>query len=71
MMVGSHFYIGISHRTNSEGADQLINILKKFELTGSKVLLKKMLHLKSGASYLENNNMLVCGEFMETKEFEI
>jgi len=70
MMVGSHFYIGISHRTNSEGADQLINILKKFELTGSKVLLKKMLHLKSGASYLENNNMLVCGEFMETKEFE-
>jgi dimethylargininase len=70
MMVGSHFYIGISQRTNSEGADQLINILKKFELTGSKVPLKKMLHLKSGASYLENNNMLVCGEFIEAKEFE-
>src|SRR5665647_3452519 len=50
MMVGSHYFIGISHRTNSEGADQLINILKKFRLTGSKVPLKKMLHLKSGAS---------------------
>jgi dimethylargininase len=70
MMVGSHYFIGISHRTNSEGADQLINILKKFGLTGSKVPLKKMLHLKSGVSYLENNNMLVCGEFLETKEFE-
>jgi dimethylargininase len=45
MMVGSHYFIGISHRTNSEGADQLINILKKFGLTGSKVPLKKMLHL--------------------------
>ncbi|HEX7492903.1 MAG TPA: arginine deiminase family protein [Bacteroidales bacterium] len=70
MMVDSHYYVGISHRTNSEGADQLVNILKKFGLTGSKVHLKKMLHLKSGASYLENNNMLVCGEFIETKEFE-
>jgi len=70
MMVGSHYFIGISHRTNSEGADQLINILKKFGLTGSKVPLKKMLHLKSGASYLENNNMLVYGEFIESKEFE-
>jgi dimethylargininase len=29
-----------------------------------------MLHLKSGVSYLENNNMLVCGEFIKIKEFE-
>jgi len=32
--------------------------------------LRKMLHLKSGVSYLENNNMLVCGEFLIKKEFE-
>ena len=70
MMAGNHFFIGISNRTNSQGADQLIKILSKYNLTGSKVPLKKMLHLKSGASYLENNNMLVCGEFIETKEFE-
>jgi dimethylargininase len=29
-----------------------------------------MLHLKSGVSYLENNNMLVCGEFINAREFE-
>jgi dimethylargininase len=39
-------------------------------MSGSKVPLKKMLHLKSGVSYLENNNMLVCGEFIEDKNFE-
>jgi dimethylargininase len=70
MMAGSHFFIGISNRTNLEGADQLIHILKKHNLTGSKVHLKKMLHLKSGVSYLENNNMLVCGEFINAREFE-
>ena len=70
MMAGNHFFIGISGRTNSDGADQLIKILNKYELTGSKVPLKKMLHLKSGVSYLENNNLLVCGEFNENKIFE-
>jgi dimethylargininase len=70
MMAGDHFYIGISGRTNPEGADQLIKILNKYGFTGSKVPLKKMLHLKSGVSFLENNNLLVCGEFIENKNFE-
>ncbi len=29
-----------------------------------------MLHLKTGVSYLENNHMLVCGEFCRHKAFE-
>jgi dimethylargininase len=70
MMAGNHFFIGISNRTNSAGADQLMYSLEKYKLTASKVHLNKMLHLKSGVSYLENNNLLVCGEFIKTKEFE-
>ena len=70
MMVGNHYYIGISGRTNIEGADQLIKILERHGLTGSKIILKKMLHLKSGVSYLENNNLLVCGEFTGMQEFD-
>lgn len=70
MMVGSHFYIGISERTNQHGADQLITILKAFWMTGSRVPLFEMLHLKSGLSYLENNTMLVSGEFIGKHEFE-
>jgi dimethylargininase len=70
MMVGNHFYIGISQRTNNEGADQMIKILENHGMTGSKVYLGKMLHLKSRVSFLENNTMLVSGEFIGNKEFE-
>jgi dimethylargininase len=70
MMAGDHFYIGISQRTNNEGADQMIRILENHGMTGSKVYLGKMLHLKSGTSYLENNTMLISGEFIGKKEFE-
>lgn len=70
MMVGDHFYVGISGRTNHYGAEQLISILQKHGMTGSKVTLHKMLHLKTGLNYLENNTMLVSGEFMQNPEFE-
>jgi len=70
MMVGRHFYIGLSDRTNTEGANQLIGILKKNGLTGSTVPLKSMLHLKTGVSYLENNILLAYGEFLDKPDFK-
>jgi dimethylargininase len=70
MMVGNHFYIGISERTNQDGAKQLISILQKYTMTGSKVPLKKMLHLKTGLSYLEKNNLLISGEFLAYTKFK-
>jgi dimethylargininase len=70
MMVGSHYYIGLSERTNSLGAKQLIGILNKHRLTGSTVVLEQGLHLKSGVSYLENNNLLVTTSFMDKPEFQ-
>ena len=69
MMVADHFYIGLSERTNISGADQLIKILNKYGLKGSTISLEKVLHLKSGVSYLENNNLLVSGEFINKPEF--
>lgn len=50
MMVGDHFYIGLSKRTNAEGARQLIAILEKYGLSGSTVEMREMLHLKTGLS---------------------
>lgn len=70
MMVGNHYYIGISARTNPAGARQMIAILKKYGLTGSTIELKKVLHLKTGLAYLENNTLLVSGEFTTMPEFE-
>lgn len=38
-------------------------------MTGSVVTLEKVLHLKTGLAYLENNNLLACGEFLDKPEF--
>ena len=64
MMVGDHYYIGLSERTNLEGAKQIIKILKKYDMSGSTISLKKALHLKTSLSYLEKNNLVVSGEFI-------
>lgn len=69
MMVGDHFYVGKSARTNEEGINQFIAILEKYGLSGSAVSLDEVLHLKTGVNYLENNNMLVSGEFITKPEF--
>lgn len=70
MMVGNHFYIGKSLRTNKEGANQFIEKLNKYGYTGSIVELDKVLHLKTGLAYLEHNNLLVAGEFVFKEEFK-
>jgi len=69
MMVGSHFYIGISERTNISGAEQVIRFLEKYGLSGSMIKLEKTLHLKTGVAYLEHNNIVACGEFLRKEEF--
>ena len=38
-------------------------------MTCSEVPLEKVLHLKTGVNYLEDNNMLVCGEFIDKPDF--
>ncbi len=70
MMVGKHFYIGLSERTNQMGAEQMIGFLEKYGLSGSVVTMSEMLHLKTGIAYLENNNLLACGEFLTKPEFQ-
>jgi dimethylargininase len=69
MMVEDHFYLGLSERTNADGAAQIINILESHGMTGSTVPLQRMLHLKSGVSFLENSTMLVAGELKLRSEF--
>jgi dimethylargininase len=70
LMVGEHYYIGISERTNLAGSNQLIQILENYGMTGSIVELEHVLHLKTGVAYLENNNLVACGEFANKLEFE-
>ena len=70
MMVGDHFYVGLSARTNEEGIRQFGEILGKYGMTCSQVPLEEVLHLKTGVNYIENNNMLVSGEFVTKSDFE-
>jgi dimethylargininase len=52
---GSHFFLGLSHRTNEEGARQLAEHLAKEGFSSSLVDVRGMtsiLHLKSGISYV-------------------
>lgn len=70
LMVGSHFYIGLSARTNPEGASQLIDILKNYGLSGSTIPLQEMLHLKTGVAYLEQDTVVAFGELLSRDEFK-
>ena len=70
MMVGSHFYIGLSKRTNESGAQQVIEFLEKHGMSGSVIRLEKVFHLKTGVAYLEQNNLVASGEFLTKKEFQ-
>ena len=70
MMVENHYFIGLSKRTNPEGANQFIQILNQYDMTGSVVELSQVLHLKTGVSYLENDYMLATGEFLDKVEFQ-
>jgi dimethylargininase len=64
MRAGNHFFIGISTRTNPEGARQLAAILTRHGYEATMVPLRAVLHLKTGISYLENNFLLAHGEFV-------
>lgn len=71
IMAGNHFYIGVSgERTNKEGARQFIEILEKYGHTGEMVEHTDFLHLKTGATYIENNNILTTGEFANNPAFK-
>ena len=54
----NHYYIGISERTNTEGARQLSAILAKYGFTTSLIRVEAGLHLKSDIAYLGNGNYI-------------
>ncbi|MFA9421232.1 MAG: dimethylarginine dimethylaminohydrolase family protein [Gammaproteobacteria bacterium] len=69
MMVGDHCYIGLSERTNHDGAAQMVKLLQAYGYSGSVLPISESLHLKSSVSYLENSNLVVTGELCDKAEF--
>ncbi|MBL8112622.1 MAG: N(G),N(G)-dimethylarginine dimethylaminohydrolase [Acidobacteria bacterium] len=69
---GEHVFIGLSHRTNEEGAAQLARFLALQGLTSQNVDIRNVpgiLHLKSGISYLGDGRMLVIEALAEHPAF--
>ena len=63
LRVGNHFFIGISGRTNRDGARQLSAILSKYNYTASETEVGQGLHLKSGIAYLGKGNFISSERF--------
>ena len=68
-----HFFIGLSARTNEEGAHQLGGILQARGFTSSIVDIRgqsRLLHLKSGIAYLGNKRLVIAPELSALAAFQ-
>jgi dimethylargininase len=65
LMIGNHFLIGISERTNRQGAEQLGRILTKHGKTHTPVAVGAGLHFKSSVNYVGKKTAIVTQEFSE------
>lgn len=69
LQAGDRFFVGLSKRTNREGAEQLSAILQGYGFVVSFVELHHFLHLKTGVAYLGGDDLVVAGELVEKGEF--
>lgn len=69
LLIDRHFFVGISGRTNREGADQLGRVLGAHGYTWTAVEVGAGLHLKSGVNYVGEGTLLVTGEFASRDVF--
>ena len=69
LQIEDHYYIGISQRTNKEGAIQLKQKLEEYGFSCTIVPLTNFLHLKSGVNYLGEKTVIVAGEFINHSSF--
>ncbi len=68
-----HFFIGLSARTNEEGARQLSGILHANGYTSYIVDIRgqsRLLHLKSGIAYLGNKRLVIAAELSALPVFQ-
>ncbi len=69
MMVGSHAFIGLSARTDAEGARQLVHHLERHGMSGSTIPLEHVLHLKTAVACLDPHTLVASAELVAREEF--
>jgi dimethylargininase len=63
LMIGRHFFIGLSDRTNEQGAQQLGDALADFDYTWSAVPVAAGLHFKSSVNAVGKDTLLTTTAF--------
>lgn len=69
LMVGTHFFVGISQRTNLEGARALGAELERRGCTWAPVEVAAGLHLKSSVNWAGGDTLLLSEAFRDRPEF--
>lgn len=69
---GNHFFIGISRRTNEEGARQFAQIAARYGFTSAFCDIRKIdiLHLTTGMCYIGNNTVVCCPAFKNLSAYQ-
>ncbi len=70
LMVGNTVFVGISERTNPEGASQLGGILVSHGLTCCPIRVAAGLHLKSSINHVGGDVLLVTPDFIDRPELD-
>ena len=70
LQVGNHFFIGVSERTNHEGAGQLSQILKSYGYTYTIAAVGEGLHFKSSVNYVGKNTLLITEDFTKNDQLK-
>lgn len=69
MLAERHFYIGLSERTNEEGARQLGTIMEKYGYTWTTIPVPEGFHLKSSVTYAGNNTLVIAQSLLQHPAF--
>lgn len=69
---GNHFFIGISSRTNEDGARQMAEIARKHGFTCDFCDIRgiRILHLSTGMSYIGDNTVICVPEFQHFEAYK-
>jgi dimethylargininase len=69
LMVGRHFFIGISERTNRDGAEQIGRFLEEHGNIWTPIPVNAGLHLKSSLNWVGDKTLLISKSFARRAEF--
>ena len=70
LLVEKKVYIGISERTNQEGANQLSEFLSNYGYESETIQVEEGLHLKSDVNYIGKNTLLVTEKYFNNPAFK-